>query len=73
MIGLREEFLNNINIDRKEARIALIGDGYTKEEALKLSDVQVSEIWYDRFRLQIIDSFYKGIGVGLYTASEVHE
>lgn len=70
---MMEEFLNSINIDKKQARFALIGDGYTKEEALKLSNEQVSEIWCDRFKLQIMDNFYKGIRIGLYTASEVHE
>ena len=73
MLNTMEEFLNNINIDKKQARFALIGDGYTKEEALKLTDDQVSEIWCDRFKLQIMDNFYKGVQVGLYTASEVHE
>ena len=70
---MMEEFLNNISIDKKQARFALIGDGYTKEEALRLSDDQVSEIWCDRFKLQILDNFYKGIRIGLYTASEVYE
>lgn len=62
-----------IKINLKQARFALIGDGYTKEEALKLTNDQVSEIWADRFKFQIMDNFYKGIRVGLYTASEVHE
>ena len=68
---MMEEFLNNTNIYKKQARYALIGDGYTKEEALKLSDDQVSEIWCDRFKLQIADSFYKGIRIGLYDGKEI--
>ena len=61
----------NIDININQARYALIGDGYIKEEALKLSDEQVSEIWCDRFKLQILDSFYKGAGIGLYDGKEV--
>ena len=70
---MMEGFLNNINIDRKQARFALIGDGYTKEEALKLTDDQVSEIWCDRFKFQIMDNFYKGIRIGLYDGNEVRD
>ena len=62
-----------INIDMKQARYALIGDGYTKEEALKLTNEQVSEIWCDRFKLQILDNFYKGIRIGLYDGKEVRD
>ena len=70
---MMEEFLNNINIDKKQARFALIGDGYTKEEALKLNDEQVSKIWCNRFRRQITDGFYKGIRIGLYDGEEVRD
>ena len=62
-----------VNIDMKQARYALIGDGYLKEEVLKMSDEKISQIWADRFRLQIMDNFYKGIRIGLYDGKEVRD
>lgn len=55
-----------LELDIKQCRLALVGDGYTLEEANKLTEEKILKIWKSRFERQIIDSYYKGLRIGLY-------
>lgn len=55
-----------LELDIQQCRLALVGDGYTLEEANELTEEKILEIWKSRFERQIIDSYYKGLRIGLY-------
>lgn len=60
-----------INISIAKARFALISEGSLKEDVLQMSDEEVSEIWCNKFYIQILDNYYKGHALNLYNIDEV--
>lgn len=55
-----------LEIDIKQARLALVGDGYTLEEANELTEEKILKVWKSRFEKEIINGYYKGKRIGLY-------
>ena len=57
-----------LDIDIRKMRLALVGNGYLLEEVEKMTDNEIITIWRDRFGSVILESYWKGISLGLYKA-----
>lgn len=56
----------NFEIDLEKFRYSLIGDGYTKEEALAFSDEELINILKFRIDSYIQTEYNRGLRMGLY-------
>lgn len=57
-----------LEIDIRKMRLALVGNGYLLEEVEKMTDNEIITIWRNRFSGVILESYWKGISLGLYKA-----
>ena len=55
-----------LEIDIKQARLALVGDGYILKEVNEFMEEEILKIWKSRFEKEIINGYYHGLRIGLY-------
>ena len=63
-----KEITLKLEIDIRKMRLALVGNGYLLEEVEKMTDNEIITIWQNRVGGVILESYWKGIRVGLYKA-----